>query len=153
MPRAIKTVSVITLFMLLFSITAFAGGLNEELFTAVFSGDTVAVNALLTKGADVNAIENVFEGGRTVLMLAARSGRTEVVKALLDKGANVNYRDSRSGQTALMVAANAEIIRLLKQAGAEEVPNAAQYPPQGSGMDVSYFNDEEQMNKESSQAK
>jgi ankyrin repeat protein len=47
------------------------------------------VEALLTKGADVNAKAN---NGSTALMAAAQTGHIEIVEALLARGADVNAK-------------------------------------------------------------
>jgi ankyrin repeat protein len=76
--------------------------LGTRLLGAVDMGDTVKVENLLKKGANVNATYAVMGGnvlvvshdfvqsGNTALMHAARIGYLEVVKVLLDHGVNVN---------------------------------------------------------------
>jgi ankyrin repeat protein len=59
----------------------------EDLFNAAISGDATTVQALLARGADVNARAN---NGATALMLASQNGHNEVVQDLLAKGADVN---------------------------------------------------------------
>ena len=56
------------------------------------NGHLEVVQALLAKGADVNAKEN---DGRTALMMASQNGHLEVVQALLAKGAEVNAKDEQ----------------------------------------------------------
>jgi ankyrin repeat protein len=56
--------------------------------------------ALLAKGADVNAVNS---GGVTALMIAAADGRADMVELLLHAGANAGVRTSR-GDTALSIA-------------------------------------------------
>jgi uncharacterized protein len=72
------------------------------------------VQALIAKGADVNAKRN---DGLTALMTASRRDRIDVVQALLDRGADVNAKDN-SGLTALMWTGNAKIRAVLVGAGA-----------------------------------
>ena len=84
-----------------------------NLIDAAGKGDTARVNALLNKGADVNAKD---KAGWTVLMLASDKGHTEIVKALIDKGADVNA--TYNGKTALMYASDkghTEIVNVLRQ--------------------------------------
>jgi hypothetical protein len=84
---------------------------TTALGSAAFYGDTAIAEALLAKGADVNVKEG--KDGYTPLILAAAKGHTEIVKSLLEKGADVNV-ESKNGVTALGMAANAEVTRLLR---------------------------------------
>ena len=61
-------------------------------------GHLDVVQALLAKGADVNAKDN---DGATALMLASQNGHLDVVQALLAKGADVNAK-ANDGVTALI---------------------------------------------------
>ena len=72
----------------------------EDLINAANSGDAAIVQALLAKGADVNAKAN---NGATALMLASQNGHNEVVQDLLAKGADVNAKMT-DGATALFLA-------------------------------------------------
>jgi uncharacterized protein len=79
------------------------------------------IRALLERGADIDA-KSVK--GKTALIIAAARGNRGVVRALLGRGARVNDKDV-DGMTALDYAEDisddkrkAEIVRLLKQAGA-----------------------------------
>ncbi len=91
---------------------------------------------LLAAGADVNA-KNI-QDGKTVLMGASGMGQKEMVKLLIESGADVNAQDNE-GHNAVWYAKNhtdkrvfhfgieqpeekvyAEIIEILKKAGAEE---------------------------------
>jgi ankyrin repeat protein len=65
--------------------------------SASFGGHREVVEALLAKGADVNAKDDL---GMTALILASGLGHREVVQLLLDKGADVNAM-SKTGRTAL----------------------------------------------------
>ena len=114
-----RRLTAILLVALLFALLANAGDLNSDLIEAVNKGDTVAVEALLAGGADVNAKDNT---GRTTLMLAAVGGHSATVEALLTAGPDVNAM-SKTGQTALLLAAmrgHTDIVELLKKAGAKE---------------------------------
>jgi ankyrin repeat protein len=106
---------------------------RTSLMIAAGNGNLKAIEFLLSKGADVNAVspeksETVKNGpielgNLTALMLAVPAGGPEVTKALLDAGANVNAVDVRQ-MTPLMLAvatdhADPRTIRLLLQHGAE----------------------------------
>jgi len=72
---------------------------------------------LLERGADVNARE---KDGGTALMCAAKDGNVKSVKFLLEHGADVHIK-SNDGNTALdWATGNAQVIALLKQAGAKK---------------------------------
>jgi uncharacterized protein len=84
---------------------------------AVRQNDLAAVNALLARGADVNAPTRY---GVTPLGLAALNSNTEIVRKLLDAGANANAATS-GGDTALMTAArvgSVDAVTLLLSSGA-----------------------------------
>ena len=68
-----------------------AAGPQIDILDAAKKGKTKEVEALLAKGADLEARDS---NGRTPLMLAAQYGRTDTVRLLLDKGAQPDARDS-----------------------------------------------------------
>jgi ankyrin repeat protein len=95
---------------------------NTPLIRAAQIGDREQVEALITTGADVNALN---KEGTTALMAATwgKTGRGDVgiAKALIVKGANVNAANVY-GRTALMDVAgngNVEFMSLLLSAGAD----------------------------------
>src|SRR5208282_2785565 len=93
-------------------------GPAEDLFAAATRGDASAVQALLAKGADVNAKDSI---GATVLMLASFHGHFDVVQVLLAKGAEVNAKMS-NGVTALGDASfngHYEVVQALLDKGTE----------------------------------
>lgn len=73
---------------------------DSPLHEAVKKGDKAEVEALLAKGADVNA-KNKF--GSTPLHSAASSGEKDIAELLLAKGADVNAKNAR-GHTPLHYA-------------------------------------------------
>ena len=106
---------------------------RSPLMLAAGNGNLRAVELLLAKGADVNAVSPeksetvkngaIALGNLTALMLAAATGGPEVTKALLDAGAKVNVQDVRR-MTPLMFAvatdhADPRTVRLLLQKGAD----------------------------------
>lgn len=73
---------------------------EAAMLAAAIRGDAPAVKALLDKGVNVNAKDNV---GRTALTEAAYFGHTEVAKLLLDRGADV-FAKKKDGETPLTMA-------------------------------------------------
>lgn len=81
-------------------------------------GDLETVGALLSGGANVNAVD---PEGRTALHLSARCGNQLLVSRLLERGADSNARDGQ-GRTPLHHAASQhseKIINLLIEHGAD----------------------------------
>ncbi|HWT02017.1 MAG TPA: ankyrin repeat domain-containing protein [Pyrinomonadaceae bacterium] len=96
-------------------------GLNDQLWEAARKGDAATVQALLDKGADVNA---KFRYGTTALFKAAERGHTEVVKLLLARGADPSVKDTFYGATAMTWALDnkhIEVVRALLEKSAEGV--------------------------------
>lgn len=80
------------------------------LITAAFEGHAEAVRALLTAGADVNA---VTDDGRTALYQASFRGNVECVKALLESSADATIAD-KEGKTPAAVATETEVTQALE---------------------------------------
>lgn len=112
---------------------------DDSLFEAVRIGDKAKVEALLAKGAAVDA--KWHSTGHTPLHSAASAGKKDVVELLLAKGADINARDTglkmkdgtqiTLGRLApLHYAASKEIAELLLAKGAEVNSKAAEgYTP------------------------
>ena len=83
---------------------------RTPLHDAAFDGDVSEVEALLAKGADVNAKDY----GWTPLHEAARYGHVAVVKVLLSKGAEVNAKN-QVGWTPLHMAAQMGHVAVVKE--------------------------------------
>jgi len=91
---------------------AVGDGGYTPLMLATANHDQPLVQALLKKGADVNARNS---GGVTALMIAAANSRADMVELLVHAGANVNAQTER-GDTALSIArekGDANVIKLL----------------------------------------
>jgi cytohesin len=89
---------------------------NQELIEAAHNGDNKTVQALLDKGAYVNAKDG---DGRTALTEAAWENHIDTVKLLLNKGADPNARKN-DGTTPMSIARGRgykEIEEMLKKAG------------------------------------
>ena len=82
---------------------------------AAADGYTDIVRELISLGADVNA-KTVNDW--TALIYATKNGHIDTVEVLLLAGADVNAQNA-FGNTALSLAKNPEIIKLLCAAGAE----------------------------------
>jgi ankyrin repeat protein len=93
---------------------------SAVLMVAVLRNDPVAVQLLISHGADVNAKTSA---GRTALHEAARRNKIEIAEALTSvKGVKLNEVD-REGKTPLHVAAEVDapsVVRLLLQRGADQ---------------------------------
>jgi outer membrane protein assembly factor BamB len=122
-PRPIFQAALASL--VLFAATAGAKeDAREALWAAVRNADTKGAKALLDKGADVNAKNEI---GITALWVAAGKGKPEVVQLLLGAGADVNARDGIWYETPLSMAVaegNAEVVTALLRAGARDVDAA-----------------------------
>src|SRR5882724_6723339 len=71
--------------------------LSEVLLRAAMIGDSVSLNVLLDRGADVNCRD---DQGRSALIEASFGGHCDVVKLLIARGADLNASD-KDGWTAL----------------------------------------------------
>jgi len=92
--------------------------LNEALLNAAASGQADVVEALLERGANIEAKNNL---GATPLIFAAVQGHSRVVKLLLGRGADVNAKTA-TGITPLIgaaSAADADVVQLLLEDGAD----------------------------------
>lgn len=93
--------------------------LERALFDAILGHKLAEVQALLAKGVDVNATQEI--NGATPLMVASKYGNLAVVQALLAKGARVNVTDNY-GKTALSRAVkynHPDVAEALRRAGAK----------------------------------
>ena len=88
---------------------------TTPLCQAIIEGNTESVKLLLEAGADVNAVGSIRK--RTPLHVAAEEGKTEIVKLLLGYNVNIDPLDEER-LTPFMLAANAEIAKLLLDNGA-----------------------------------
>jgi outer membrane protein assembly factor BamB len=116
--------------LVLVAVTADRGDdLREPLWAAVRNGDAKGLKALLVKGAEVNAKNEI---GIAALWIAASKGQLDIVEVLLEHGADVNARDGIWYQTPLSLAVGgfggdgkADIVKRLLKAGAKDVDAAA----------------------------
>lgn len=85
---------------------------NGVLFNACYADSPQIIEMLIKVGADVNDIN---EEGTTALMYAASAGRDKCVKALLHFGSD-SALENEDGYTAIDLAANKEVLNLLRYA-------------------------------------
>lgn len=84
---------------------------TTQLMDAALNNDGDGVILLVSRGADVNAVDNTL--GQTALHLCAIGDNAQAGTALIRKGANVDARDSR-GKTPLHEAAAAGAVGVIK---------------------------------------
>jgi ankyrin repeat protein len=97
---------------------------GEELWAAARKGDAPAVEALLARGADVNAKTHY---GATAFWFAAYKGHAPVVTLLLRHQADPSVRDTVWGETPLtlaLTAGDAAMVSALMQARAKDTDAA-----------------------------
>ena len=83
---------------------------ESGLMKAVRKGHTKAVQILLDKGADINAID---DSGHTALMFSVAEGHNDIVKVLLDRGAHINAKNNYN-QTPLHLASSSNHFSTVK---------------------------------------
>jgi outer membrane protein assembly factor BamB len=97
---------------------------REALWAAIRNSDAKTAKALLGKGTDVNAKNEI---GITALWIAVNKGKPEVIELLIEAGADVNARDGIWYETPLSIAVaegHAEIVTALLRAGAKDIDAA-----------------------------
>ncbi len=85
------------------------------LHRAAYQAQSDFVRLLIKNGVEVNAND---KNGNLPLHIASVRGHTEIVKLLLDAGAAVNV-SNKQGRIPLDMAANADIVKILRQTGAK----------------------------------
>jgi ankyrin repeat protein len=92
--------------------------MDEQLTSAAERGDTAAVLAMISGGADINAQD---ARGRTLVMAATHGNHPDTVQALIQAGADINLRDNRRDNVLLYAGAEGllDILRLAIAAGAD----------------------------------
>lgn len=93
---------------------------ETPLMLAVKNNNIEVVKLLISKGADVNAID---EFGRSALFFAVSKDNIAIAKILINNGADVNI-ESKLNQTALMLAIdknNKDMINLLTNGDKNDV--------------------------------
>ncbi len=111
-------------FILSLSILVGFGGCASSTVRAVLYGNKAQVEAWLNQGGNINA--PLYAGGHPKYsqppLIIAAYRHPEMTQFLIDKGADPNVRDHLGGTTALMQAADAgqvEIVKILLAAGAD----------------------------------
>lgn len=98
---------------------------NDALWGACYSGDLPTLGALLNAGIALNRRNRT---GATALIYAASAGKTAVVQFLLEAGADPELK-TEDDFTALDLAANIDVLRLLKHARTRSVPPTPTHQP------------------------
>lgn len=118
---SLKRLILLSLLFIFSTRAAIAQDINEDLWAAARKGDAAAVEALLAKGANVNA---KFRYGATALSYASDKGHTEVVRVLLAHGADVEVEDTFYKSRPIHWAAingHAAILKMLLDKGAKGI--------------------------------
>ena len=92
--------------------------MNEQLIAAAERGDTAAVLAMISAGANINAQDGC---GCTPVMAATHGNHADTVRALIQAGADINLRDGRRDNVLLYAGAEGllDILRLAIAASAD----------------------------------
>lgn len=130
MIRHLLRIVMFALCMIGFTVTAFAGAMDDLLIKSVQSNNITMAKTAIANGGDVNYRPNDYS--TTALVIAIRSNNPEMVQFLLDNGADANLQ-SLSGnfvQTPLNVAIikdNFKIVSQLLNSGADVNTTTDQY--------------------------
>ena len=112
---------------------------NQELSNAIIANDLARAKFLVSKGADVNKVD---DQGATPLTSAARQRHPEMVELLISLGADVN-RPNNDGMTPLVAAVmrdHVPTIKVLLAKGADiEKPGPEGYRPLGIAISEDKF--------------
>jgi len=95
---------VVVLLLLGIGVFVLFASRDKILASAAKSGNSKLIGLAIRLGANVNAPD---AAGVPPIVAAAGSGNAEAVRRLLDAKADVDAKESESGRTALMVAADA----------------------------------------------
>lgn len=90
---------------------------QQDILNATNKGDIAAVQAALSKGADVNTQD---DGGRSLLLIATNNKHTELAKVLVTSGADVNLQAQNQDSPFLYAGATGqtELVKLYLAHGA-----------------------------------
>ncbi|WP_434132800.1 ankyrin repeat domain-containing protein [Sporomusa sphaeroides] len=118
----ILVIVVVTLSLIGFTVTAFAGPMDDLLLQSVRNKNISMVKTALDNGADINYVARGFD---TALSIAILQSNVEMVQFLLKQGAdpNVNYKNGQGIKNTHFILAisrgNQNIIQQLINAGVD----------------------------------
>lgn len=96
-------------------------GVVSPLFAAIKQGNPDIVSLLVSRGADVNSVENT-RAKNSALHIATKQGNDQILRVLLNNGASIDPIDYK-GQTPLFTAISANVavdmINTLVESGAD----------------------------------
>jgi ankyrin repeat protein len=105
MKKALPAIVLFVLFLFCCHPAASQYSVNDRLLAAAGRGDSAAIQPLLDKGANIEAING---DGETALILAAKYFWTGTVRLLLEKGANIEAEDKHGRKILMLVACRTE---------------------------------------------
>lgn len=115
MIRHLLRIAVFALCMIGFSVTAFAGAMDDLLIKSVRSDNIAMVKTAIANGGDVNYLPHTY--AETALSIAVWNNNPAMIQLLIDNGANVNLL-SKSGnmeRTPLSFAISKNNLKLVQQ--------------------------------------
>ena len=82
------------------------------LHEAISEGDIESISFLLSKGADVNMLNNSTQSP-LIIAIEADEVNIDLIKLLIDTGANINFKDSQ-GDSPLILAGEQQDLELMR---------------------------------------
>ena len=93
--------------------------IRKALRAAVSKCDASMLEMLLMRGADANAVDPIYSGGKSLILLSAEKKFTDGMKLLFQYGANGACSDSAAALACAIKERNLEMTQLLLSHGAD----------------------------------